>query len=148
DGLLRLGEAAAVRLGDGDEGGVLLLLEIEDVPLADQAEADEADADALVGAGHALIGGRGQRDGAGGASHEGAARNRGGGERVGCHAELREARVGAFVKGNAPRARRPEPIEAWRWLRVAPREPPTGPAAANSSTSSGIRGPCHCSAFS
>ena len=36
-------------LGDGDEVDVGLVLEVEDVPLADQAEADEADADAVVG---------------------------------------------------------------------------------------------------
>ena len=37
-------------LGDGDEVDVGLGLEVEDVPLADQAVADEADADAVVGA--------------------------------------------------------------------------------------------------
>ena len=51
----RLVEPAAVDLGDGDEVDVGLVLEVEDVPLADQAEADEADADALVGADDAAL---------------------------------------------------------------------------------------------
>ena len=40
---------AAVDLGDGHDAGVGLIPEVEDVPLADQAEADEAQAHAVVG---------------------------------------------------------------------------------------------------
>ena len=45
DGLVA---TAAMDLGDGDHVRVGLIAEVEDVPLADQAEADEAQAHAIV----------------------------------------------------------------------------------------------------
>src|SRR5262249_26654214 len=59
-------EPAAVRLSDGDHGRVGLRLEIEDVPFADEAVADKADADAIIGAGNALVACSCERGSAGG----------------------------------------------------------------------------------
>ena len=41
-----------MRFGHGDEGHIAFGLKVEHVPLADQSKADEADADAVVGAEH------------------------------------------------------------------------------------------------
>src|SRR5207237_3182721 len=98
--------AAAVGLGDGDQVGVLLLLEVEDVPLADQAIAYEADADALVGAEDALPARGGEEGRGAGLPHEGAA-----GQRA-----ARGGHGGGFHKGDPTRGRRP-------------RHPTSGPAA-------------------
>ena len=76
-------EPAAVDLGDGDEVGVLLRLEVEDVALADQAVADEADADALVGAGDAAPARGGEQGRRPGGADEGAAVDGGGGGMIG-----------------------------------------------------------------
>jgi hypothetical protein len=46
--------AAAMDFGYGHEVGVFLFLEIQDVPLANQAVTDEANANALVGAENTL----------------------------------------------------------------------------------------------
>src|SRR5262249_29520993 len=78
--------AAAVALGDGDQVGVVLRLEVEDVPLSDEAVADEADADALVGAEDAPPTGGGEQAGAGGHERPAAGRVAGRGRRGGFHA--------------------------------------------------------------
>src|SRR5437660_875633 len=57
---LRLGEPTAMCFCDGHECNIGLFLEVNDMPLADQAKADETDADALRGAGDSAIGRRGE----------------------------------------------------------------------------------------
>jgi hypothetical protein len=55
-----------MRLGKGDETGIGLRLEIERMPLADEAVTDDSDADALIRPGDARITARCQCRRAGG----------------------------------------------------------------------------------
>src|SRR5262249_39841139 len=70
-------EAALMRPGEGGDPGVLALQEGEGVPLADETEADETDAEAAAGA---EGGGGGERQlaaGEGGTGHEGESKRTG-----------------------------------------------------------------------
>ena len=53
-------EPPLVGFGHGDHVHVAFGLKVEHMPLADQAKADEADADAIIGADHASVTGGGK----------------------------------------------------------------------------------------